>query len=378
MSTPVGKWEKEDIVSRKLRIYPSKHQRHILKQWMGTRRYVYNKALEKIKNGEDVNFYQLRNQIVTAKNNETITDWEIETPKDIRAGAIRDLVKNHKTAFSNLKNGNIRSFNMSYCKKKHCPSIEIPKTAIKLDNGLSIYKRYITDKIKISKKDNINYTIEYDCRLQYKNNRWFLIIPIKREVRKINNRVKWCSLDPGVRTFQTIYSDESITQIKVRKDIVKKLQEKLDLFKSLRDKKIITSSRYSRKERNIYFRMNNLIDDLHYKTCNYLTKTFDHIILPSFDSQEMVRKSKNKSLNRDLLQLKHYLFKERLVSKCKLMSCTLDICTEEFTSKTCGVCGCINDVGTSDILRCNKCNVVIDRDVNGARNIAIKRFNELR
>ena len=348
-----------------------------MKQWMGTRRYVYNKTLEKIKNGEKANFYDLRNKIVTAKNNDTINNWELDTPKDIRAGAIRDLVKNHKTAFSNLKNGNINGFKMGFCKKKSFPSIEIPKSAIKLENGLSIFKTYIPDKIKISRKDKINYTIDYDCRLQFKNNKWFLIIPIKTEIKKIKNRNEWCSMDPGVRTFQTIYSEENITQIKIRKEVVKKLQQKLDTFKSLRDKKIITKSRYSRKEKKVFFRINNLIDDLHHKTCSYLTKTFNHIILPSFDSQEMTKKSKNKSLNRDLLQLKHFMFKERLRSKCKIMSCTLDICTEEFTSKTCGVCGCINNVGSKDILQCKDCNCIIDRDVNGARNIAIKRFNEL-
>ena len=343
---------------------------------MGTRRYVYNKALEQIKNGEQANFYKLRNMLVTAKNNDNINDWELETPKDIRAGAIRDLIKNHKTAFSNLRNGNIKAFKMGFCKKKNTPSIEIPKSAIKLDNGLSIYKTYLPEKIKISKRDKINYSIEYDCRLQYKHNKWYLIIPVKTSVKKVDNRKSWCSMDPGVRTFQTVYSEESITQIKIRKESIKKLQEKLDTFKSLRDKKIIKKSRYNRAEKRIFNRINNLIDDLHHKTCNFLTKTFNHIILPSFDSQEMTKKSKNKSLNRDLLQLKHFLFKERLKSKCNLRQCTLDICSEEYTSKTCGVCGCVNNVGSKDIYQCNECNTIIDRDVNGARNIAIKRLNE--
>ena len=82
-------------------------------------------------------------------------------------------------------------------------------------------------------------------------------------------------------------------------------------------------------------------------------------------------------MNRDLLQLKHYLFQKRLQAKCDLRNCTLDICTEEYTSKTCGHCGTLNNVGSRDIFSCNKCNIIIDRDVNGARNIAIKRLKEL-
>jgi hypothetical protein len=60
---------------------------------------------------------------------------------------------------------------MGFCKKKSCPSIEIPKSANKLENSLNIFKIYIPDKIKISKKDIIKYTIDYDCRLQFKNNK---------------------------------------------------------------------------------------------------------------------------------------------------------------------------------------------------------------
>ena len=107
-----------------------------------------------IKNGEKLNFYQLRNKYVTIKNNDTINDWEKETPKDIRAGAIRDMVKGYNSAISNFKNGNINKFSLRYKKKKDNQSIEIPKTAIKYNNGrLYIYKTYINDEIKTS-RDN--------------------------------------------------------------------------------------------------------------------------------------------------------------------------------------------------------------------------------
>ena len=46
--------------------------------------------------------------------------------------------------------------------------------------------------------------------------------------------------------------------------------------------------------------------------------------------------------------------------------------TEEYTSKTCGVCGTINNVGSKEVFTCSKCNLVIDRDINGTRNIYIK------
>lgn len=47
-------------------------QRKELRMWMDTRRYVYNRSLEAVKNGEKINFYALRNKFVTSKNNENV------------------------------------------------------------------------------------------------------------------------------------------------------------------------------------------------------------------------------------------------------------------------------------------------------------------
>ena len=54
-------------------------------------------------------------------------------------------------------------------------------------------------------------------------------------------------------------------------------------------------------------------------------------------------------------------------------SATKYICTEEYTSKTCGPCGILNNVGSRDVFSYG----LIDSDINGARNIPIKRLKEL-
>ena len=381
MFIPVKKWEEEGIRTKKVRLYPTQKQKIKLRKWMGTRRFVYNRVLEKIKNKEEtkINFFALRNKYVIAKNNSLVEEWQTETPKDIRAGAVRDLVKNYTSSFSLLRNRQINGFNMRYSSKKDVQSIEIPKTAIKIENGIFIYKNYIPEKIKIGKKEKLNLSIECDCRLKIENGKWFLCIPIKVKASNEKNReIKkdFCAIDPGVRSFQTIYSEDMVLQIKVNKEQIEKLQNKIDTFKSLRDKKIIKRKRYKRMERKTYFKINNLIDDMHFKTIKYLTNTFKHIIIPSFETQEMTKKINIKCVNRNLLQLKHFLFRQRLEAKCVLEKCTLDICSEEFTSQTCGRCGVLTKVENKDVYCCKRCNLKIDRDVNGARNIAIKRLKE--
>ena len=376
--TPVEQWEKEDMIARKIRIYPTPNQRKLFKQWMGVRRYVYNKVLSAIKNdNENINFMDLRNKHVTSKNNNTLKDWELDVPKDIRAGAIRDLVKNYTTAFSLLKKGNIAHFRMSYCKKKDTPSIEIPKSAMKWnkEKGFSIYKTYNLGNIKASKKQSKkDYTeIKHDCRLMFKNNHWYIIIPIKKKRKKVEHiRSKICSLDPGITTFQTVYSPDRVYKFQRDPVVLKRLQLKLDKMQSLRDKKQIGKEHYKRRERKLYQKQEDLIDDLHFKTANILTKEYKIILLPSFESQKMTKKGKR--ICRNLLQLKHYRFKQRIKEKCEQRCSELRICTEEYTSKTCGWCGKVNILKNYNVFECSECKLKIDRDINGARNIFIKNL----
>ena len=91
---------------------------------------------------------------------------------------------------------------------------------------------------------------------------------------------------------------------------------------------------------------------------------------PSFESQEIVSINKNKKVRRDLLSLRHYQFKQKLLTRSK----GVVICKEHYTSKTCGSCGYLNNVGSSKIYNCKICNLTIDRDINGARNILLKNL----
>ena len=54
------------------------------------------------------------------------------------------------------------------------------------------------------------------------------------------------------------------------------------------------------------------------------------------------------------------------------------LCTEEYTSVTCGQCGALNKgLGTSKDFLCPACGEACDRDANGARNILLKALTEL-
>ena len=157
------------------------------------------------------------------------------------------------------------------------------------------------------------------------------------------------------------------------KQRIYKLYSILDKFQELRTKKLIKQKTYNRKRCRVQAKLQNLIDELHYKTIAFLTKNYTSILLPSFETQDMVRSKKlHSKVKRDLMNLAFYKFKQRLEHKCKLLKhCNVTIVNEAYTSQTCGLCGNLKKT-SEKIIKCDKCEHIFDRDVNGSRNIYLK------
>ena len=72
----------------------------------------------------------------------------------------------------------------------------------------------------------------------------------------------------------------------------------------------------------------------------------------------------------------HYRFRQLLLAKAELFPwCTLLVCDEAYTSKTCGECGELHaKLGAAKTFRCPHpgCGYKADRDVSAARNILLR------
>ncbi len=124
-------------------------------------------------------------------------------------------------------------------------------------------------------------------------------------------------------------------------------------------------------------RISGLVDELHWKSINYLTKNYKTILIGDISSRGVIRKSGGLSkINKRVANaLKLYKFKTRLEGKCKLLGINYKLVDEHYTSKTCCRCGNIKgDLGCNKVYNCKRCSLCIDRDVNGAINIA---FNSI-
>jgi putative transposase len=116
----------------------------------------------------------------------------------------------------------------------------------------------------------------------------------------------------------------------------------------------------------------------HFLTCKLLCDGFKVVFLPEFKSSEMVKKTPKRVISkktvRSMLELSHYEFRTKLTYYAKTKQTEVILVNEEYTTKCCGRCGILNNVGGSKIYNCS-CGYTLDRDYHGARNLCIKTMS---
>ena len=373
----------------------NQNTRNTIKQWIHTSRAIYNKGVKLMQDGAKPDFQQIRQTLVTYQHrdgtvNPLIQSWELDTPKDIRAESLRDLVKSYHTLLKRKREGSITHFQMHFkSRKRPIDSIVINKRAIKFtENGIQIFSTILknvllpghrTTKKWFGKDKKLEklWNYAFDVRLVFDGHRFWFNFPVKIE-RSTSHGKGIISLDPGARTFQTGFSQREVVICdESRRDLIEKWRAKLDILRSEKSHGFLRGNSFRRRYYYWRRRIEGRTTALHAETVDYLVKNYEGIFLPYFESQAMRMKSNNKRLNRELDTLQHYKFKCRLREKCDEKDVNLYLVDESWTSKTCTGCGKIkDDLGSNKMLKCASCGLVINRDINGARNILIKNLEE--
>lgn len=400
--------------AKKLRIYPNSNQKELFKECLNTSRYIYNNCIafnkniyqsqlkslkesktcanekckcekeedsffcskhskDKIKWQTHTNPIELRKHVLVKDKDLTEENmWLKKTPFDTKELMIRNYCTSLKTNMTRLKNKSIANFDMSFKSRKNMKQIFlINKNALKVvNNHIYLFQRRLRKNalLKIKKKDKIE--IKQNCILQKNGNKYFLIIPFEEKVKHEDADYDLVSLDPGVRDFQSFYSPEGIcgtlNMNKERRNyLLKKIQKLIKKKKTKRIPQLRT-------------KIENTTTNSHWNIIKFLTKNFSTIIIPAFETSNMVKKGKSilkKKTKSEMLGLCHYKFLTKLKFKCKEQQRKLVICEESYTSKTCSNCGILHHkLGGNKTFKCPHCKIVLDRDLNGARNILLKQW----
>jgi len=407
----------KDIKScRKIRIYPSTETKLLLDKCFDATRYMQNKALELLEQNPNVskshislrNLVSLRDRDIRNNNNPR-ENWLIKVPYDTRDLALKQLSQDFKSNFELLKHGHINHFEMRFrSKKKDKQTCFVNKKALNLKT-MKLFPTRTKEPLKLRKKmkrwiSNSLKEVEGQFCITREKNRYYMCLPVVKQneyqteyedmtILDFQQPYNCVALDPGVRTFQTFYSDQNIAG-KIGDNMCERLidvglkEDRLKSFLQRNKNSLSKRTKYNLKKRCSLLRakIKNITNDLHWKTANYLCSNFQHILIPKFEVSKMVRKDlpyrarkiSSKSV-RNMLSLSHFKFRKRLEYLGTVKGCKVEVVGEEFTTKGCGGCGRLDyGIGSKKWYDCDFCPFEMDRDYNAARNILLKCWFERR
>ena len=309
--------------------------------------------------------------------------WKNDVHNRIPRGANAKFTSSINSAISNFKNGNINKFDMKYRTKKnptdyiHFEDAGYPAFINKIKSRYW-YTTKERKRVNMTFKECIDSSKKRGCEIIHEKDtgKYFIHFPVEVDWfpstdKRNDNQVKFgvkesnriISLDPGIRKFLVGYDPKGET-------VFIGEQASLLLTGLLYD---IDNSTDKEEKYIMWKKVKNLISELHWKTISFLIENYDTIILPDFRVSQMIGSRKLSKITKRLMcMFSFFSFKEKLKYKCSYYNKNLIIVDESYTSKTCGNCGCLNDVKGSEVYDCIHCDSTFDRDVNGSRNIFIK------
>ena len=280
--------------SKKIEIFPTAAQKTILRRWFGTSRYVYNQAVSLLEATDTpTNFKQLVPVIF-----DELPDWHVETPRQIKVGAVMDACQAVRNAKVKCKQtGEFQR--VKYRSKKNLRQMLYLRADSLKENGF--YVRFLGEMKmaellpakpqstgKVSERDT-DAEVK-DSQLVMENGRYFLCVPYveKKKPRKPSGRI--VALDPGVRDFMTFFSEDSFGWL--GRQCINRIQRLCQhsdnlLSRATREQRPLRRA-LRKAAKRIKVKIRNLIDELHKKVAHFLVTNFDIILLPTFESQQLV------------------------------------------------------------------------------------------
>jgi putative transposase len=338
----------------------------------------------------------LRNQCINGGQREGATatgqlpTWVTDVPYDVRDEAMRDLLKAFKTCFAKGD-----KFKMRFRSRKASQDT-ITVLAKHWGRTRGAYAALFRPGV-LNSSEALPTTLPSDSRLtRSRLGHYHLCIPQELPMHGAvtacsasgsDNQapaptVRVASIDPGVRTFATVYSSEGEVTQWGSGDVgrIYRLCAHMDKLQSKWSAPGVRHAQRRRMRRaglRMQLRIRNLVRELHHKLALYLCRTHDIILLPKFDTQNMVRRGKRvikSKTARAMCTWSHYRFRQHLVHKAQAFpGRQVVLVSEAYTSKTCGRCGWMHpNLGGSKVFLCGKCGLRADRDVNGARNVMLR------
>lgn len=356
----------------KTELDPNNEQKTLLVKNCGAARYAYNWALDIKKQALDKkekipNAIELHRKLNELKQTEL--PWMYEVSKCSPQCALQNLDKAFDNFFRNCKNKKKgkKGFPKFKSKRNGLGSFKLTGSIKVFDNQIQLPR---LGKIRLKEKGYIPKDKKIlSATISEKADKWFISVQIQEEItipeKKDNVKI---GIDLGIKTFITCSNGEVFENIKSLNNNLELLKRRSkQLSKKIKGSK--NRKKACKKLAKLHYKISCIRKDYLHKITTHLTKTKSCIVMEDLNVSGMM---KNHKLARSISDLGLYEFRRQLEYKGKWNNCQIVLVDRFFpSSKLCSNCGNKKEnLKLSDrIYFCDKCELIIDRDLNASINL---------
>ena len=346
----------------KFKLYPSKSQKTKLNQHLEICRVVYNKTLEVRKltyenEGKSLSLYD---------TNKMLKDWkqEITGLDSVYAQVLQQVQERVHLGmvsfFTRCKLGDKPGYPRFKSKDRY-DSFTYKQNGFNLEeNKLQLSK---IGKIKIKKHREIQGKIKRLTIQKTSTNEWFANFICETEPNiqlKLENEI---GIDLGLKTFAVLSDETTIENPRFyQKEIeeLAKVQQKFSKDKNNKNKLVVFK---------VHKRIKNKRDNFLHQESHKLITNYQIIVMEDLDVKNM-RQNNYKSINRGIQDTGWRIFINMMSYKAEEAGRNFILVNAKNTTQMCSNCESIvfKELGER-IHSCPHCGLIMDRDLNAAKNI---------
>lgn len=353
--------------------------------------------------------------------------WLVDVHSYIRKNAVRDVIKaeqsnegmrksdpkHHSWTLKLKKRGNPSSWTIGISKEciskvdvKPRPDTRRPRTdgnvhpetVVRNWTRVTICPKYKFPGFWLN-EEVPRGRIDKDCKITLDaRGRFYMVVPYEIEAapatRLPPQQRRVGAVDPGDRVQATVYSpsDGEVVQYAVGKegggkDAIFKVCEKIDktIVEANKPENSDTASKRcasKAKLARLRARARNLVTEARNKIALDMTRRWDTLILPPFETGGMVKRRKcnglprklHSKVARSLMSWRHYDFSVHVKNKFLRAGGEIVSPDERYTTMCCGVCGVLNEKHSDESWTCKNpnCKAFHLRDPAASRCIFLK------
>ncbi len=360
------------LLAHKIELRPTLEQKDYLDRACGHRRHCYNQLLDYFsqtdESGQLVNkwskaaAYQYYITVLRVK-----FPWYSEVSSRVTRNAIDDLDNAFKHFFRRCKNGEKPGY--PRFKKRDVRDSFALREAEKFDvENRTLRIEKLGSRIEMRQKVRFGGKLK-QVTISKRAGKYFasFLLDTDEYNPKDVNRQPSVGIDVGIKSLATLSNGESFPASQPLKKELRKLRKEQKKL----SRKVIGSNRRARaklKVQKTHFRIARQRQAVLHQLSDYVTKTFDRIVIEDLNVKGMI---KNRKLSRAIADVGFGMLRQMIEYKAKLRNCVVVIANRFFpSSKVCSSCGQIKqDLTLKDRVYHCDCGLTLDRDLNAALNL---------